>query len=202
MRAPHLIGVAGPSCAGKSELARALSFRLSAPIISLDSYYIDLAHLPLVQRQRTNFDIPESLDKDLLVRQLRQLLAGETILVPVYDFTRHVRSGAIHPVRPHEFVIIEGLFALYWEEVRALLTTRVFVHADHDTCFKRRLERDVRERGRTPESVREQYETTVRPMADAYILPTCHSAEILLSGTDPVEESVAAVMIRLARLRM
>jgi uridine kinase len=199
VRTPHLIGVAGPSCAGKTELARALADRLPAPIISLDSYYVDLVHLPFEERPRTNFDVPESLDKDLFVNQLRQLSRGEEIHVPVYDFTRHIRASETKSVRAGEFVIVEGLFALYWEEVRALLGTKVFVFADDDICFGRRLERDVRERGRTPESVREQYDSTVRPMAETYILPTRRFADLVLSGTDPLEQSVRAVLTRANR---
>ncbi len=199
VRTPHLIGVAGPSCAGKTELARALGDRLPAPIISLDSYYVDLVHLPFEERPRTNFDVPESLDKDLFVNQLRQLSRGEEIHVPVYDFTRHIRASETKSVRAGEFVIVEGLFALYWEEVRALLGTKVFVFADDDICFGRRLERDVRERGRTPESVREQYDSTVRPMAETYILPTRRFADLVLSGTDPFEQSVRAVLTRANR---
>jgi uridine kinase len=199
VRTPHLIGVAGPSCAGKTELARALGDRLPAPIISLDSYYVDLVHLPFEERPRTNFDVPESLDKDLFVNQLRQLSRGEEIHVPVYDFTRHIRASETKSVRAGEFVIVEGLFALYWEEVRALLGTKVFVFADDDICFGRRLERDVRERGRTPESVREQYDSTVRPMAETYILPTRRFADLVLSGTDPLEQSVRAVLTRANR---
>ena len=194
VRVPHLIGVAGPSCAGKTELARAVADRLHAPIISLDSYYVDLAHLPFEERPRTNFDVPESLDKDLLVNQLRQLSRGEEIHVPVYDFTRHVRASDTRCVRAWEFVIVEGLFALYWQELRALLKTTVFVYANDDICFARRLERDVRERGRTSESVREQFDSTVRPMAERYILPTRRFADLVLSGTDPLEQSVATVL--------
>ena len=189
-----MIGIAGPSCSGKSELARRLAQQLSAPVMSLDSYYIDLAHLPLEERARTNFDDPASLDEEVLTRQLRQLAAGEAIARPVYDFARHTRSAEVERVEPARFVVVEGLFTLHWPAVRALLDTKVYIDVQDAVCLERRLERDVRERGRTPESVRAQYATTVRPMAERYIHPTRRYAEVVVSGVAPLEISAAAVL--------
>jgi len=189
-----VIGIAGPSCAGKSELARRLAHKLGARILPLDCYYRDLSHLPLDERCGMNFDVPEALDVPLLIQQLSLLAEGCEITRPVYDFRQHVRAPEPERVVPAEFIILEGLFALYWEEVRRRLALKVFVEAPPEVCLARRLERDVRERGRTPESVVEQYERTVRPMAERYILPTRALADVVVSGLAPIEESVACVL--------
>lgn len=196
-----LIGIAGPSCAGKSELARSLARRLSAQILSLDCYYRDLAHLPFEQRCRANFDVPEALDEQLLIRQVAQLAEGRQIARPIYDFARHVRAPGVEIVVPGCFLILEGLFALHWEEIRRRLDLKIFVEAPDQVCLRRRLERDVRERGRTPESVMEQYERTVRPMAERYILPARAYADLVLSGVAPLEQSLDAVLGVLRRRR-
>lgn len=193
-RKPRLIGIAGPSCAGKTEVAVRLATALRAPVVAIDSYYRDLAHLPLEERAQANFDTPESLDEELLISQVRLLSRGEEADIPVYDFTRHVRTEAVERVRAGEFLIIEGLFTLYWEELRRLLDVKVFVSADDSISLGRRLERDIRERGRSRESVLEQYRLTVRPMAEKYVLPTRAFADLVLDGAGPVEESAAAVL--------
>jgi uridine kinase len=191
---PCLIGIAGPSCAGKTELARRLADLLDAPIVALDSYYYSLGHLPLEQRARSNFDVPDLLDAALLARHVGQLARGEEIHVPVYDFARHTRTTGVRVVRPTRYVLIEGLFALHWEAVRERLGVKLYVGAPEDVCLKRRIERDVRERGRTPESVIEQCRTTVEPMARRYILPTAAFASLVLDGEARIEESVAAAL--------
>jgi len=190
----YLIGIAGPSGAGKTELARALCRALDAPLISLDSYYRDLAHIDFEARAHHNFDDPASLDHELLREHLARLSSGLETAVPVYDFTRHLRSAAVERIPPARFGVIEGLWTLYWEEVRDLLGTRVYVDAADEVCFARRLDRDVRERGRTPESVMVQYAATVRPMAALYIQPARRYADVEVSGTAPISESVRAVL--------
>jgi uridine kinase len=191
---PCLIGIAGPSCAGKTELAERLADRLSAPIVPLDCYYRELAHLSFEERARSNFDVPAALDEELLTRQLGQLARGEEIRMPVYDFTRHLRTADARPLRATGCVIVEGLFTLHWEEIRGLLDVKLFVAASEDACLRRRIERDVRERGRTVDSVIEQYRTTVGPMARQYILPTARYADVVLDGERSIEESLTAAL--------
>lgn len=191
---PLLIGIAGPSCAGKTELATRLADVLAAPILALDVYYRDLAHLPFEERARSNFDVPEALDADLLARHVAELAQGLEIAVPVYDFSRHLRTTQVRAVRATRYAVIEGLFALHWEAMRDLLGVKIFVSAESGVCLQRRVERDVRERGRTPESVLEQYRTTVEPMARQHILPTAAFADLVLEGTAQIEESVAAAL--------
>lgn len=193
-RSSFLIGIAGPSCAGKGEICRWVSRALEAPVLQLDSYYHPLDHLTQAERAVKNFDEPAALDEDLLVRHLRMLAAGETIEQPVYDFARHTRAAQPVRLTPAGFVIVEGLFTLHWERVRALLTASIFIHAPDEICLARRLERDQRERGRSAESVIAQYESTVRPMRHRYIEPARGHAGLVLDGTQPAEENARCAL--------
>jgi uridine kinase len=195
---PYLIGVAGPSCSGKSEVSRRLARILRAPVLPLDAYYRDLTRFPFEERLRVNFDAPDALDEDLIVEHASALKSGRGVYRPVYDFARYTRTSDVEPVPAAEFVLIEGLFALYWARLRRLLDKRVYITASHETCLARRIFRDVRERGRTEESVRQQYAMTVRPMSDQYVEPTLAHAEIVLSGTDSVKQSVHTVLTHIA----
>ena len=190
----HILGIGGPSCAGKTQLSRRLSSSLHAPILPIDAYYINLDNLTLAERAHFNFDEPTALDHYLLRRHVETLAAGHGIDRPTYDFTTHTRSAATEHIEPAEFIILEGLFALYWDDIRPFLSTKVFVDACDETCLSRRTVRDVAERGRTPRSVLEQYEKTVRPMADLHVRPTARWADVVVSGDDPLELSAAAVL--------
>ncbi len=190
----RLIGIGGASGSGKSALARRLSEVTGAPVVSLDSYYRDLSHLTFDERAKVNFDEPASLDHGLLLTQCAALSRGETIDVPHYDFSRHTRVAGSQRIEPGEVVIIEGLFTLYWHSLRDLLHVGVYVDLEDTICFARRLARDVRERARTPESVEQQYFTTVRPMAEKYIWPTRQHADVIVRGDALLEESVAKVL--------
>jgi uridine kinase len=196
---PYFIGVAGPSCAGKSYLAEHLAEKLDAALFHLDSYYRELDHLSLVQRAHYNFDAPDALDSELLLQQARLLHNGETIARPVYDFTTHMRTTETLELSPRPFVIIEGLFTLYWDGLRKLLGTKVFVDLGEEICLERRIERDIRERGRTRESVLEQYHTTVAPMARQYVYPARAHADIVVTGNDDISHEVDAVLRHIER---
>jgi len=191
---PHLIGIAGLSCAGKTELARWLAVRLDAPVLNLDHYYADMAELSLEERAARNFDEPEALEYPLILEHVRALAEGQPIRAPRYDFSTHTRAPGEALVQPGAYTILEGLFALYWPEVRALMRTKLFVTAPDEVSLERRTARDVRERGRTSESVRRQFETTVRPMAHLHILPTQAHADLVLAGTEPIDSLGARVL--------
>ncbi len=191
---PYLIGIAGPSCAGKTELSRHLARLLSSVILPLDCYYFDLSHLPLDERARANFDMPSALDHDLFLQHLTALSEGREIPRPVYDFATHSRSDKVEIVKPRKFIIVEGLFVLYWADVRRVLGTKVYVDLEDKACLDRRILRDVKERGRTPESVIWQFTETVRPMAEKYIRPTHQFADLIVDGDDRIDHSVARVM--------
>lgn len=198
---PRLVGIAGPSCSGKTELARWLSRATGAPVLNLDHYYIDLAHLPLELRAKTNFDEPASVDHDAILADAARLRAGHPIHAPQYDFATHSRAPGDEVIPPAPIVILEGLFALYWPELRDLLALKLFVEAPGDVCFQRRLARDVVERGRTPESVRWQFETTVLPGARQFILPCRDHADLVLSGIEPLEGSCRKALEAIHALR-
>ena len=177
---PHIIGIAGPSSSGKSELSRQLVLRLpGTSIVSLDSYYRGMEEIPLDERKKVNFDHPDALDWELLHEHLQAMAAGRAFEEPVYSFADYARTGATRRIEPSEFIIVEGLFVLYWTELRSMLDTKVYVETDAAVCFQRRLARDVAERGRTPQSVREQYERTVRPSAEWFVFPTAKYADLI-----------------------
>jgi uridine kinase len=190
----YLIGIAGPSGSGKTFLARHLKSALAAEVLELDRYYRDLSHLPLLERARVNFDAPEALEHELLIEQVARLRNRETVQLPVYDFTIHTRTARKELLRPSEVIIVEGLFTLHWPGLRELLGTKVYVDLHDELCLARRTARDVRERGRTAESVREQYQATVAPMARRYVRPTIAHADVVVVGTERIEEGVARVV--------
>jgi len=190
----YLIGIAGPSGAGKSYLACHLAARLHAPVLALDHYYRGLSHMPVEERAHTNFDDPAALDHDLLISQVVELSEGRAVEIPTYDFSVHTRTGVTQPFQPAAFVIVEGLFTLHWPELRRVLGTGVYVDMADDVCLQRRQERDVRERGRTPESVVEQFHATVAPMAERYVRPTEAHAQVVVFGAAPIEDAVESVL--------
>lgn len=199
----QVIGIAGGSCSGKSTIAVALAEQLGgeALVLPIDHYYHDLGAMAPDERFRFNFDVPEAIDRDLLLGNLRGLWRGEDVVRPIYLFPEHVRGSDGQRVGPSPWVIVEGLFALLWEEVRSLLALGIFVEAPDALCLERRIERDVRERGRTPESVVDQYTTAVRPMFERHVAPTRRHAGLILDGCRPVEDSVRAIVERLAPLQ-
>jgi uridine kinase len=191
---PFLVGIAGPSCSGKTEIARLVAATLQSPVLSLDSYYVDLSHLTWEERERVNFDAPESLREDLVAAHVEALSRGVAIEKPVYDFARHCPNDEVELIHPASFVLIEGLFTLHWESVRKNLALRVFVAASHHVCLDRRLKRDVEERGRTPKCVLAQYEATVRPMCDRYVNSSLPAATLVLDGEQPIVDSASQLL--------
>jgi uridine kinase len=198
----HIIGIAGPSSSGKSELARQLAAKIpGTSIVSLDSYYRGMEEIPLEERKKVNFDHPDSLDWELLHQHLVAIAGGRPFDEPVYSFAGYARTTDTRRIEPSPFLIVEGLFVLYWPELRTMLDTKVYVQTDPGVCFNRRLNRDVAERGRTPESVMQQYEKTVRPSAEWFVYPTQKYADLTVSGEEPFEQSTTAVVTRLHRER-
>jgi uridine kinase len=197
---PHIIGIAGPSSSGKTELARQLAGRLpGTSIVSLDSYYRSMEEIPLEARKKVNFDHPDAIEWPRLRQHLQALSEGRPFDQPVYSFSAYARTPRTQRIEPGKFVIVEGLFVLYWPELRDLLDTKVYVETDPGVCFNRRLTRDVAERGRTPESVLEQYRRTVQPSAEWFVIPTRRFAGLVVSGEEPLANSTAAVMGALHR---
>jgi uridine kinase len=192
---PILIGIAGCSGSGKTTLARELAVQLEATLFPLDLYYRDLSQFPLDKRDKQNFDHPDSLESELIVEHVRGLAAGLTIQRPVYDFAHHARvAGAFEAVAPSRFVLVEGILALHYAELWPLYDFSVYVEAPNEVCLNRRIYRDMRERGRTEESVRAQFEATARPMAEQYVLPSQVLATMTVAGTDALDWSIEQVL--------
>ncbi len=197
---PYLIGIAGPSGAGKTYLAEHIASELgNTVILPLDAYYPPLDHLSPAERQAQNFDDPAVLDSSLLIAHATALAQGHAIAQPVYDFAQHTRTAETRIVRPKAFVILEGIFTLHWAELRELLRTRVFVDIDDSICLERRVARDVAERGRTRENVEKQFRASVLPMAQRYVRPSEAFAQVVVRGDQPIAQEVAAVRAHIER---
>lgn len=156
-------------------------------MIDIDSYYRPLDTMTPAERDRVNFDHPDRIDFPLLIAQLRQLLAGEPIEKPVYDFAFHTRASRTVHIEPREVIVVEGILSLSSPALRDLYDLKVFVDVADDVRLRRRISRDVLERGRTPESVLAQYEATVRPMHQEFVEPAKAYADlVLLDGSLPL----------------
>ena len=195
-----VVGVVGGSGAGKTTLVRGLVDRLGsdASVLWFDEYYHDLVHLSPADRAVVNFDHPDSLDVDLLVAHLGDLLAGRSAEVPVYDFSTHTRAGRTRRVEPGPVVVVDGILVLAFPAIRRCLDVSVFVDAPAEVRLSRRLDRDVRERGRTPESVRAQFAATVAPMHEAFVSPCSEFADLVLDGQGDLSANLDLVLGRLA----
>jgi uridine kinase len=180
---PFLIGVAGGSSSGKttvSERLAELAGERHLALIKLDSYYVDLSDRPLAEREAFNFDHPDAFDWALLNDHLAALSAGAAVPVPVYDYEQYNRSGHVRMVRPARIVVMEGILVLWEPTLRERFDLKVFMDADADLRLIRRLRRDITERGRTAESVIEQYLTTVRPAHEQFIEPSKRYADVII----------------------
>lgn len=181
---PILIGIAGGSASGKSSIAQRLkeefSLTNSVVIIRQDDYYKDQSHLSMEERVKTNYDHPFAFDNDLLIKHLHDLMDGRSIEKPTYDYTVHNRSDVTETVKPCDVIVLEGLFVLESEKLRNLLDMKIFVDTDADIRFIRRMVRDVKERGRSLDSVVSQYTTTVRVMHDLFIEPSKRYANLII----------------------
>lgn len=178
-----LIGIAGGSGSGKTLVARRIIREISSQdviLIEQDSYYKDLSHLSPEERSAQNFDHPSALDTDLFVSQVRDLIAGKPIQQPIYDFTTHTRKKETQLIGTHHIIVLEGILILDSPRLRQMMDIKVFVDTSADIRLLRRLRRDVTERGRTVESVLEQYESTVRPMHLQFVEPSKRFADIII----------------------
>jgi len=183
MTRPSIIGVAGGSGSGKSTVVRRIVESLGperVTVLEHDHYYRDRNDLRFEERAALNYDHPDSLETDLLVRHVRQLRESEAVDVPRYDFTRHARLAETRRCEPRRAIIIEGILIFGEPALRELMDVKVFVDADADTRFIRRLQRDVSERGRTLDSVVEQYLGTVKPMHFEFVEPTKRYADLII----------------------
>lgn len=184
MSKPIIIGIAGGSASGKTSIATQIQNIFqdvkSVLIIRQDDYYKDQSDKPMEERIQTNYDHPFAFDNDLFLEQLQALKAGKTICKPTYDYVQHTRSDITETCEPSDVLIIEGLFILEDERIRNQCDIKVFVDTDADIRFIRRLLRDVKERGRTLDSVVNQYVNTVRVMHESFVEPSKRYADIII----------------------
>jgi uridine kinase len=180
---PVIVGVAGGTASGKTTISEAILDRVGSERVAFiqhDSYYRDISPLPFEERCRVNFDHPDSLESDLLVAHLDALCRGESVQVPMYDFALHMRRAETRRVEPHPVILVEGILIFVEPDLRERFDIKVYVDADADLRFIRRLRRDVSERQRTVESVIEQYLSTVRLMHLEFVEPSKRYADVIV----------------------
>ncbi len=208
MRTRFVIGIAGGSGSGKTTLARLIMERIGPESIAFlphDAYYRDFSHLPPEERLQVNYDHPNTLETELLIEHIRALKAGKAVDRPLYDFTTHARRPEKVRVEPRPILLVEGILVLAEPALRRLFDLKLYVDTDPDIRFIRRLQRDVRERGRTPEMVIEQYMRTVRPMHLEFVEPSKRYADLIVPegglNTVALEVIVARIRDRIAAAR-
>jgi uridine kinase len=199
-----IIGICGGTGSGKTTVAQRILEAVGddqVVYLQLDSYYRDLSHLPFEERVKINFDHPDALDTDLLIAHVEQLVAGQPIDQPVYDFTQHICKPETTRIEPKPVTLIEGILIFENARLRALMDLKIYVDTADDLRFIRRLQRDIIERGRTVESVIQQYLATVRPMHLEFVEPSKRYADIIipegglnLAGIDLIIEKVKAYL--------
>ncbi|MBL89243.1 MAG: uridine kinase [Actinobacteria bacterium] len=190
------LGITGGAASGKTTIAdlllKDLNERIS--VLQFDRYYRDQGHLDFEQRALVNYDHPDSLDHELLIEHLDSLSGGDSIDAPIYDFATHTRTQQTEKIEPKEFVIVDGILILAFTEIVERLTFKVFIDAPDETRLKRRITRDMDERGRTEESVRKQFEASVLPMHKKFVEPFRDSAELTIDGLDDPSKSAAKLI--------
>lgn len=183
MKNSILIGIAGGTGSGKTSMAKNIIKDFSPDqvvIIEQDSYYYDLRKIPMDARNHHNFDHPDAYDFDLLKKQMRMLLEGKSVRVPIYDYKTHTRKKEAHHISGHKIIVLEGIMVLVDPELRDMIDIKMYIHTADDIRFIRRMTRDIHERGRSIDSVIQQYLETVRPMHEEFIAPTMHYADIII----------------------
>ncbi|MBI1798620.1 MAG: uridine kinase [Candidatus Eisenbacteria bacterium] len=178
-----LIGIAGGSGSGKTLVARTIVRELGSDrvvIIDQDSYYRNIEDIPMRDRESRNFDHPDAFDSDLLQRHIRELLAGRAIEQPIYDYTEHRRLAETRHVGEHLVIVLEGILIFGDPELRGMMDIKLFIDADADVRFIRRLRRDLVERGRSVDSIIRQYEESVRPMHEQFVEPAKRHADVII----------------------
>ncbi|MFM2071662.1 MAG: uridine kinase [Actinomycetota bacterium] len=198
-----MIGVAGGTCSGKTTVSERLSELAGTEhlaLIKLDSYYIARDDEPTEQRALANYDHPDAFDWQLLNDHIAALAAGAPVAVPVYDYTNHTRSSDVRLVHPARIVVVEGILVLYEPQLRDRFDLKVYVDTDADLRFIRRLQRDVAERGRSPESIVQQYLATVRPSHEQFIEPSKRHADVIFPQGGLNEPALDVLLARVREL--
>ena len=197
-----IVAISGCSGSGKTTVTNNLIHVFGKDKIcylSQDSYYKDLCHLPLKEREKINFDHPGTIEFDLFIQHLKELSNGRSVKKPIYNFNTHTREVRYETVVPRNIIILDGLHLLWKQEIRSLTDLKIFIDTDIDICFIRRLLRDMKERGRSINSVIKQYLTTVKPMQEKYIVPMKKYADIIIKNNNSDQSSIKDIVERIKR---
>jgi uridine kinase len=200
---PYIVGVAGGSGSGKTYFAKELRRELGAPSCELvyqDNFYIDQSKRFDFDGGSVNFDHPDAIDFELLADCLSELKKGQAVNIPIYDFATHSRKAKKLPVMPTPIILVDGILIFHSERVRALLDELIFFDTPEELRFQRRLERDVKERGRTPEGVRNQFMRQVKPMHDQFVAPSRCFAHTVVQDMGDYQNVLAAYLAKLQSL--
>jgi uridine kinase len=200
---PTVIGISGGSGSGKTTVQERIIGSFGSEYVSLvqhDAYYRDLSHLRFEERVAFNFDHPNAFETELCVRQIDALLSGHTVESPIYDYERHVRSESTRTVGPRSVILVEGILVLAEAQLRERMDIKIYVDAPDDVRLIRRIQRDLLERGRTIESILDQYQRTVRPMHLEFVEPSKRFADIIIPGGGKNEVAMEMVLARVASI--
>jgi uridine kinase len=191
---PFIVGLAGPSGSGKSTVAKRVASRLGGRVISMETYSTMMNHLPLAERAKLNYDIPDAIDVKLLADHVREFAAGNAIDIPVYDFAEHLRLNDREHMKAAPLLIVEGILALHFAQLRPQYNLSIYLEAPDEICFRRRQVRDITERQRPLELIRWQYENTVLPAAQKFLIPSKVHANIVLDSSPELAVVEASVL--------
>lgn len=200
---PVLIVIAGGSASGKTTVVDKIQKRLNSIDVTVmrhDDYYKDQRYVEMLDRQKVNYDHPDALDNDLLIEQLNQLLNGVAVNAPLYDFKLHTRSDKVREITPTKVIILEGILVLEDKRIRDLADIKIFVESDDDIRFIRRLVRDINERGRSMDSVINQYLTTVKPMYYEFVKPSKRFADIIIPNDNEHDVAVGVIISKIKEI--
>lgn len=200
MKTPMILGIGGGTGSGKTTVAKKITASIGADhVVSLqqDSYYRNLTDMPLDRRHKANFDHPDAFDNKLLLNHLETLRAGESIQQPIYDYVTHSRKSESVRIAPLPVVVVEGILVFFDSRMRQLMDLKIFMDCDADIRFVRRLNRDMHDRGRSVESVIEQYISTVRPMHLQFVAPSMRNADIILAGDGANDADIESIAERI-----
>jgi uridine kinase len=203
MKKPIIIGVAGGTASGKTTVSQKI-LEMIGPAhlayIEHDAYYRDLSHLPLAERKELNFDHPDSLENELLMTHLKELLQGRSVQIPVYDFTEYIRTDQLRLVESRPVILVEGILIFVDKKLRDMMDIKIYVDAAADLRFIRRLQRDVAERERSVEHVIEQYLETVRPMHLEFVEPSKRYADVIIPRGGRNIKAIRMVVAQIQRM--
>ena len=187
----YLIGISGGSGAGKTTIVKSLVnyYENKTAVVELDSYYKDFSNLTFDDREKINFDHPESFDHKMLKAHINLLLKNEKIKSPIYDYKKHERKENSKTIYPKKLIFLEGTLIFYFEEIVKFMSLKIFIHAKEKVRFTRRLNRDIIYRARTKKSIHEQYHKTVKPMYNKYVRPLKAKADLIISGESELTDN-------------